>query len=45
MNKQSVQNLVNKLVKDAERRKHSAEKAELLKAEEDNKVKLIFNLF
>jgi len=41
MNKKSVQNLVDKLVQDAERRKHSAEKAELLKSEEENKSLII----
>jgi len=44
MDKQSVQKLVNKLVKDAERRKHSAEKAELFKVEEENKVLLLHKL-
>jgi len=45
MDKQSVQKLVNKLVKDAERRKISTEKIELLKVEEENKVKVTFEKY
>lgn len=45
MDKQSVQKLVNKLVKDAERRKISTEKIELLKVEEENKVKMTFEKY